>query len=654
LVNARTFLCAAIIPIAAGCQGAAGGLTPQPNVSPASGTAAIFVANVRLSNVMRFAAGANGAPTPTVTVQGGLTPNAMAFDSAGNLYVAGSNNAISVYAPFASLAFKTISNAQICRLGGIAVDTAGAVYASDPICDQIVKLAPQPGGTYSLAWFISGAHTKLSGPSGVAVDPSGHVFALDQPNAVNSSPAAITEYDPTGASGQSDLTPIATITGGSFPADARGFGVDADSDVFVASAAQIQEYVKGSGGYQLAGSIGSSDLCGIESLATGTDGKTRYALAANSCGPSSAGNGTLTIFDVTTPLSGSQSPAPLLIAGAGTGMNVSTGSAAAFDSSGISGSRAFVGNPLLDTITGYCLCSSSGPAQYQLSTGYPGLDGVQAIWFAGSRMYSSDGATPAISLYDQFPVNAPAPITPAPLWRILGSSTRLCGPASVVTDRLGNVYVDNDCSTGSGGANSNTVARFDAPPAGSNGNLNLAPAWITAAGACPNPPSANLLCNPQQLASDGLGNGYVTNYGGSSIVEYSSSGGVVAVMTADPALLHRPSGIAIDPAGNLVVYSDSENDAGGNYPGLVTYFAKPAGTGNVVLTATKTIAGAGTTLPAAQFGQIALDASGNLFVDLFKSIVVYGPDAKPSDTPAATIALPAGAGGTGLAIAPAP
>ncbi len=653
-MNARTLFCAAVIPIAAGCQGAANSLTPQPAVSPASGTAAIFVANVRLSNVMRFAANSNGAPAPALTVQGGLTPNAMAFDAAGNLYVAGSDNAASVYAPFSSQPFKKISNAQICRLGGIAVDAAGALYASDPICDQIVKLVPQSGGTYSLAWFISGVHTKLSGPSGVAVDPGGHVFALDQPDSVNSAPAAVTEYDPAGASGQSDLTPIATITGGTFPADARGFGVDADSDVFIASAAQIQEYVTGSGGYHLAGSIDSSDLCGIESLATGTDGKNRYVLAANSCGPSSAGNGTLTMFDVTAPLSGSQSPAPLLIAGAGTAMDVSTGSAAAFDSSGISGSRAFVGNPLLDTITGYCSCSSAGPAQYQLSTGYPGLDGVQAIWFAGSRMYSSDGATPAISLYDQFPQSAPAPLMPAPMWRILGSNTRLCGPASIVTDRFLNIYVSNDCSTNGGGANSNTVERFDAPPAGANGNLNLAPAWITAAGACPNPPRANVLCNPQQLAIDGLGNIYVTNYGGNSIVEYTSAGNVATVMTADPAMLHRPSGIAIDSAGNLIVYSNAENDADGNYPGLVTYFVKPAGTGNVVLTATKTIAGAGTTLPSVQFGQIALDNGGNLFVDLFKSIVVYTPGAKPSDAPAATITLPVGAGGTGLAIGPAP
>ncbi len=639
--------------LAAGCNGAASGGIP-PAVPSTSGTAAIFVANVRLSNVMRFAANANGPAAPTVTVQGGLTPNAMAFDAAGNLYVAGSNNAISVYAPFASQAFKTISNAQICRLGGIAVGASGSVYASDPICDQIVKLVPQSDGTYSLAWFIVGTHTKLSGPSSVAVDQTGHVFALDQPDSVNTAPPAVTEYDPSGASGQSDLTPIATITGGSFPTDVRGLGVDADSDVFVANAAQVQEYVTGSGGYHLAGSIDSSNLCGIESIATGTDGKNRYVLTANSCGPSSAGNGTLTMFDVTMPLSGSQNSSPLLIAGAATEMNISTGSAAAFDSSGISGSRAFAGNPLLDTVTGYCLCSSSGPAQYQLSTGYPGLDGVQAIWFAGSRMYSSDGGTPAISLYDQFPQSAPSPLTPAPLWRIFGSNTRLCGPASVVTDRSGNLYVDNDCSTNGGGANSNTLARFDAPPAGSNGNLNLAPAWISAAGACPNPSRAAVLCNPQQLAIDGLGNVYVTNYGGNSIVEYSSAGGVAAVMTADPAVLHRPSGIAIDQLGNFIVYSDAENDAGGNFPGLIAYFSKPAGTGNVVLTATKTIAGAGTTLPAAQFGQIALDGSGYLFVNLFKSIAVYGPDAKASDAPAATITLPAGAGGTGLAIAPAP
>jgi hypothetical protein len=603
---------------------------------------------------MRFAPNANGSAAPTLTVQGGLTPNALAFDAAGNLYVAGSDNSISVYAPFSSQPFKNISNAQICRLGGIAVDAAGAVYASDPICDQIVKLVPQSGGTYSLAWFIVGAHTALSGPSGVALDQSGHIYALDQPNSVNTAPPAVTEYDASGASGRSDLTPIATITGASFPTDARGLGVDAAGDVFVASAAQIQEYVGGSGGYHLSGTIDDPNLCSIASIATGTDTKKDYVLAANACGPKSAGNGTLAIFDVTAPLAGSQDPAPLIVAGSATGMNVTASSAAAFDSSGISGNRAYVGNPLIDTITGYCLCSSGGPAQYQLSTGYPGLDGVQAIWFSGSRMYSSDGATPAISLYDQFPQSAPAPLTPAPLWRILGNNTRLCGPASVVTDRAGNIYVSNDCSNGSGGANSNTLEQFNAPPAGSNGSLNLAPAWITAAGACPNPSRAGVLCNPQQLAIDGLGNVYVTNYGGNSIVEYSSAGSQVAVLSADPAVLHRPSGITIDSGGNLIVYSDAENDSGGNYPGLIAYFAKPAGTGNVVLSASKTIAGTGTTLPAAQFGQIALDAGGNLFVNLFTSIAVYGPAAKASDAPAATITLPAGAGGTGLAIAPAP
>ncbi|HEX5274759.1 MAG TPA: hypothetical protein VFW34_05730 [Candidatus Rubrimentiphilum sp.] len=652
-MNARAFCLAAAL-LTAGCAGTASSNLTPPAASPANGTAAIFVANVRLSNVMRFPPNANGPAAPTLTVQGGLTPNALAFDSAGNFYVAGSNNAISVYAPFASQAFKTISNAQICRLGGIAVDAAGAVYAADPICDQLVKLTPQSGGTYSLAWVIAGAHTKLSGPSSVAVDQSGDVFALDQPNAVNTSPPAVTEYDPSGASGQSDLAPIATISGGSFPTGARGLGVDATGDVFVASAAQIQEYVSDSSGYHLSGTIDDSNLCSIASIAIGTDTKENYVLAANACGPKSAGNGTLAMFDVTTPLAGSQDPTPLIVAGSAAEMNVTPGSAAAFDSSGISGNRAYVGNPLIDTITGYCLCSSSGPAQYQLSTGYPGLDGVQAIWFSGARMYSSDGAAPAISLYDQFPQSAAAPLMPAPLWRILGSNTRLCGPASVVTDRLGNVYVDNDCSSNGGGANSNTLARFDAPPASSNGNLNLAPAWITAAAACPNPSRADVLCNPQQLAIDGLGNVYVTNYGGNSIVEYTSGGNQVAVLTAEPAVLHRPSGIAIDSGGNLVVYSDAENDAGGDFPGLIAYFSKPAGTGNVVLTASKTIAGTGTTLPASQFGQIALDAGGNLFVNLFKSIAVYAPDAKASDAPAAAIALPAGAGGTGLAIAPAP
>ncbi len=51
-------------------------------------------------------------------------------------------------------------------------------------------------------------------------------------------------------------------------------------------------------------------------------------------------------------------------------------------------------------------------------------------------------------------------------------------------------------------------------------------------------------------------------------------------------------------------------------------------------------------------GIAPLDGQGNLFVDLFKTIVVYGPAATGDAAPLRTIALPNGAGGTGLAIAP--
>ncbi|HET9393927.1 MAG TPA: hypothetical protein VFO29_10485 [Candidatus Rubrimentiphilum sp.] len=652
---------ASLVPAAClltACGGGSAGSVTPPSVPVSGGTSAVYVANVRLANVMRFAADANGSPTPTVIVQGGLTPNAMAFDTAGNLYVAGTNNAITVYKPFTSTASATIANSQICKLGGIAIDASGAVYISDPICDQILKLVPQSGGAYALAWSIAGTRTALSGPSGVAVDSSGDVFALNQPDSVHSAPAAVTEYSPVGASGPSNLTPIATITGGSFPTDVRGFGADADGDVFVASPAQIGEYVHDASGYHLAGTIADTNLCGIESIATAQTGSgstlARYVIAANSCGPRSTGNGTLTTFDVTTPLSGTQDPTPLVVAGSATSMFVSTGSALAFDGTGSSGASTYVGNPLLDTVTGYCLCSSGGPPQYQLALGYPGLDGVQAIWFAGGRMYSSDGSTPAISVYAQPPDGAPAPLSPAPLLRIQGSNTRFCGTASVVTDRSQNVYVSNDCSTSGGGANSNTLERFDAPSLSAGGNQNLTPAWITTGGPCPGTPSASTLCNPQQLAIDPLGNIYVTNYGGNSIVEYSSSGTLLSVMTANPLLLHRPSGIAIDSTGNLIVYSDAEADAFGNYPGLVEYFARPTGSGTVTLSAIKTLSGSGTTLPSSQFGQIALDPQGNLFINLFKTIVVYAPAASGDTAPIRTITLPSGAGGTGLAISPAP
>src|SRR5665213_1663272 len=66
---ARYLTPAAYLLAISACNAASGGVTPAtpPLVG---GTAAVYVANVRLASVMRFSANANGSATPTVTVQG--------------------------------------------------------------------------------------------------------------------------------------------------------------------------------------------------------------------------------------------------------------------------------------------------------------------------------------------------------------------------------------------------------------------------------------------------------------------------------------------------------------------------------------------------------------------------------------------------------
>jgi sugar lactone lactonase YvrE len=148
--------------------------------------------------------GTAGAPTPGPATSSRLnSPNGVAVDSSGNVYIADtSNNEIEKVTPGGTLSIiagtgtagaPTPGPATSSRLDGpygVAVDSSGNVYIADTSNNEIEKVTP--GGTLSIiaGTGTAGAPTpgpatssRLDIPYGVAVDSSGNVYVADEANA---------------------------------------------------------------------------------------------------------------------------------------------------------------------------------------------------------------------------------------------------------------------------------------------------------------------------------------------------------------------------------------------------------------------------------------------------------------------------------------
>jgi sugar lactone lactonase YvrE len=133
-------------------------------------------------------------------------PTGMAYDSAGNAYLADTGNStidmitpsgqVSVVAGGGSTvptAGSTISAtaAVLANPYDVAVDTAGNLYIADTQNELIEKVTPSGqlsviaggGGTYPTpGTTIPATSASLNGPSGVAVDAAGNVYVADASN----------------------------------------------------------------------------------------------------------------------------------------------------------------------------------------------------------------------------------------------------------------------------------------------------------------------------------------------------------------------------------------------------------------------------------------------------------------------------------------
>ena len=162
-----------------------GGQTVLPfsGLLGAHGVAVDAVGNVYVaaqSGVFELAAGASSSVQLPIT---GGQPQAVAVDSAGDVYVAdmtrnavwklaaGSNTPAAV--PFTGLKCGG-GDAPISSPVGVAVDSGGTVYVADGACQGRVVMLAAGSGTASVLPF-----TGLSQISGVAADGAGNVYVSD-------------------------------------------------------------------------------------------------------------------------------------------------------------------------------------------------------------------------------------------------------------------------------------------------------------------------------------------------------------------------------------------------------------------------------------------------------------------------------------------
>lgn len=155
-----------------------------------------------------FAAGLQGNIAPLRVIGGALanfhSPAGLAFDSAGNLYVAQTGQGyggafpggISVFAPGARgnvAPLRTISGTAT-RLNGtysLAFDGAGNLYASNPNGNSITVYAPGASGNALPIRTIAGTSTLLASPAGIAIDAAGYLYVGNQNLSASSTPILV-------------------------------------------------------------------------------------------------------------------------------------------------------------------------------------------------------------------------------------------------------------------------------------------------------------------------------------------------------------------------------------------------------------------------------------------------------------------------------
>jgi sugar lactone lactonase YvrE len=136
------------------------------------------VANAGSGNIAEFTA--NGTLITSNYATGLSTPKGLAFDSAGNLYVAntGAGTVTEILPGLTDLAGGAQSTfaSNLHSPTGLAFDSAGNLFVTNQTTNSITVITP--GGIPAGNVTITGP--QLHAPYGIAFDSAGHIFVVNQ------------------------------------------------------------------------------------------------------------------------------------------------------------------------------------------------------------------------------------------------------------------------------------------------------------------------------------------------------------------------------------------------------------------------------------------------------------------------------------------
>jgi hypothetical protein len=255
-----------LIGCGSGTSNAAAGILPEAAPPLAAGGAtSLYVIQQSApgaNSILQFSATANGsvAPLSTLTLPAALTPLFVTTDTVGRIYVgttpaAGGAGQILVYAAGASgtaaalqtiLGSATLGQGTFTSPNYLAVDSAGLLYVFDGGTSISVFAAGANGPATPIRQIV-GALTQLtSGPgsTGIAVDQSGYIYVGD-PAPSSSLTDDILVFSP-GATG--NVAPARVLNVGGSLAAIEGLDVDAAGNLYVAAAGAIGVFAPGATG----------------------------------------------------------------------------------------------------------------------------------------------------------------------------------------------------------------------------------------------------------------------------------------------------------------------------------------------------------------------------------------------------------------------
>ena len=553
------------------------------------------------------------------------TPEGVAVDSAGNLYIADadnnrvrkvSNGIIITVAGLSGLGDNgPAASAQLSDPEGVAVDSAGNVYIADTHYNRIRKVSSGVITTVAgngPAGFSGdngpATSAQLSEPTGIAVDSAGNLYIADfENNRVRKvSNGVITTVAGSGTQGFSGDNGAATSAGLYYPA---GVAVDSAGDLYIADYynSRIRKVSNGviatvAGGGSSLGDNGpatSAQLNFPESVAVDSAGNLYIPIAINSLVRKVSG-GVITAVagNGTWGFSGDNGPAT----SAQLSLAPGPGSSVAVDSAG-SLYIADWGNNRIREVSGGVITTVAGN---------------------GTQGSSGD--------------NGPA------------TSAELNGPAAIAVDSAGNLYI---ADTGN-----HRVRKV------SNGVIATVAGNGTQGFSGDNGPATNAqLYYPEGVAVDSAGNLYIADAYNNRIRKVSN--GVITTVAGNGAFgisgddgpatsgqLYEPSGVAVDSAGNLYIADTQDNRIRKVSNGVITTIAGDGVPGFSGDNGPAT--GANLAFPSG----VAVDSAGNVYIadtdnNRIRILTPTGPACPYSVSPIA-LQAPASGGNLTLSIQTAP